>query len=136
MRTTYPMLFIMALGVAGLMFSMSGYSDQIGTDPTAGLGAPAELEQQAKNSSLGDQDDDNQQDGFEGSAGSADDGEIVGFIISGGQAVADIMGMLVMLPWELNDMGFPWWFAWPIGLVTQIVGSIGIIQFATNRRLR
>jgi uncharacterized protein (DUF983 family) len=44
--------------------------------------------------------------------------------------------MVVLLPMTLVDLGFPVWFAVPVGAPATIVASIGVIQFVTGRVLR
>lgn len=137
MNTLYPTIFVVALAIAATMLGMSGYTDAIGieTDPTDGLGAPGELQKQADNSSYGGVNG-TDRPGFEGSAQSQDEGDIVGFIISGARTVAQFVGFVVLLPWELADLGFPWWFAYPIGLASQVMATLTVAQFASNRRVR
>jgi len=131
MRTLYPVMFVLALGTAGLMFQMSGIGAVMGPSPSEGLGAPGELQDQANQSAVGGNASE-----FQGSASTSNDGDLVGLILNGGQAIMSLAGMVVMLPFELRDMGFPAWFAFSIGPITQLVVSIGVIQFTTNRDWR
>jgi hypothetical protein len=134
MNTLYPTLFVIALAVAATMLGMSGYTDAIGvtSDPTDGLGAPDALEEQTNGSAYQPDGD----GGFEGSAEGGDESDIVGFIISGSRTVANFVGFVVLLPLELNDLGFPWWFAYPLGLASQLMATLTVAQFASNRRVR
>lgn len=130
MQTTYPLLFVVSLGVAVLMVTGAGYPAAVGQPGAADdLRSGDELGRQANNSSVGGP-------AFEGAADSADEGDVLAFVINGGKSIARTFGFILLLPLELRRMGFPWWFAAPLGLAAQIVAGIGIVQFASNRRLR
>jgi len=70
----------------------------------------------------------------EGSGLSADvagDNEptLVGVAISGGQFASALVGAVALLPVTLVRLGFPSYFAVPVGGLAQIVAFIGLIQF-------
>jgi hypothetical protein len=130
MRTIYPMMVVLALGIAAVMFGMSGYSDLYEQDPTAGLESGGEVNETANNSAIKD---DSQ---FGGSSVSSGDGDIVGLILAGLERLVSIASLVVLLPAEMRDLGFPWWFSLPVGLLMQTIMGIGIIQFASGRFLR
>lgn len=131
MRTLYPALVVLALGAATVMWGLGGFGALYGADdPAEGLDSGGELEKQANDSAA---DDDNS---FGGSASNSGDGDIVGLIISGLGYVADFFGMVVLLPWELAELGFPWWFAAPVGSISQLLVGLGIVQWATGRPIR
>ena len=54
---------------------------------------------------------------------------LVGVAISGGQFAASLVASVALLPVELMRLGFPFWFAVPIGGVAQVIAFIGLIQF-------
>lgn len=132
MDTKIPVIFVLALAVGASMWIGSGIASEFTqTDPADGLSSPDRLEDEANDSAVSDD------GGFSGSVESSDDeSSIVGLIISGSHAIADIAAFVVLLPLELRNLGFPRWFAYPIGLAVQILGGVGIIQFATNRPFR
>lgn len=131
MRTIYPTLFVVALGVATLMWTMSGAGALYGqTDPISGMQSDDALQQQANNSAASDGGE------FNGSAKGGDSDNIVGLIISGTQAIVSFAGSVALLPAEIERLGFPWWFAFPIGASAQAIVGIGIVQFAANRVYR
>jgi hypothetical protein len=131
MRTIYPTLIVVALGVATLMWGLSGFGAIYGaTDPVSDLESGNELEAQANNSAVSG-------DGsFNGSAQGADSDNIVGLIVSGTQAITGFAGAVALLPWEIQRLGFPYWFAFPMGLSAQAIVGIGVVQFAANRVYR
>lgn len=125
-NTKYPLVFVIALGAGVLMIQMSGFmSVATGPDPTSGLESPGKLNSSAENAS-----------GIEGDASSSNDGDIVGLIISGVSNFGRLLGMYVLLPWELMDLGLPRYAAYPIGVITQILGGIALWQLAGNRVFR
>ena len=54
---------------------------------------------------------------------------VTGVLISGGQFAVQLVGAVALLPLTLMRLGFPSWFAVPIGGVAQIVAFIGLVQF-------
>ena len=54
---------------------------------------------------------------------------VTGVLISGGQFAVQLVGAVALLPLTLMRLGFPAWFAVPIGGVAQIVAFIGLVQF-------
>lgn len=127
MRTTAPALVVMCIGLAGMMLGASGFEDAWGA-PAPKTDAAQEEIQKANNSS-----------GVKGSDGpisgpvSSSDSSIVGLISDGLSGLTNIAGAVIVLPQTLINIGFPGWFAWPIGTFASALAGIGIIQFATNR---
>lgn len=79
-----------------------------------------------------DADVDGGEDGDGGlSADVAGDNEptLVGVAISGGQFAAQLVGAVALLPLTLIGLGFPAYFAVPVGGVAQIIAFIGLVQF-------
>lgn len=128
MRTLYPVLLVIALGIAVTTVNMSGFAAVIQNDPTQGMESGETLEQQVNDSAL------KEDKPFEGPAGQSDDGDIIGIIIQGSRAILDFGGAVVLLPLELRDLGAPWYAAYPAGLGLQAIAAIGLIQFWTGRR--
>lgn len=127
MRTIYPLLVVMALGLAVMVVNLSGFAAVTGVSTDPGLQADSAL-----NDSVGDH---NVSKGFNGSADSSDDSDIVGVILAGGSAIFDILGMVVLLPWELENLGLPRAFAYPVGVAGQLLAVIGGIQLVMGRVL-
>jgi len=124
MRTTYPLIVVLALGVTSMMWGMSGIGDVYDQDVNSGLESDDELQEVANDSAA---------KGSTADAGPNQGGNIVGLIFSGLQRFTSIAGLVVLLPYELHNLGFPWWFALPIGLIAQTIVGIGLIEFSTNR---
>jgi hypothetical protein len=54
---------------------------------------------------------------------------LVGVAISGGRFAAQLVGSVALLPVTLMRLGFPAYFAVPVGGVAQIIAFIGLVQF-------
>jgi hypothetical protein len=128
MRGIVPIVLMLCLGVAAMMVGMSGFEAAVGENPTDGLESDDELQNQSGDGPAGG-------GNFSGAAGSSDDGDIVGVIISAGGALASFANFVVFMPLELKRMGFPWFFALPIGLGSQVVASIAVIEAFAQREL-
>lgn len=128
MRGAWSVLLVISLGAAITMFQMAGLPAILGLGTTGDLQSDEALQNSSDNL------DPNEQ-GLEGAA-SQQEGSIVGLIVGGGRAIFTFVGAVVLLPFEMARLGFPWWFAFPAGLVLQIHASIAGIQFGVNRVLR
>lgn len=71
-----------------------------------------------------------------GSAGGENNEGIVGFIIDGVGKAVGVIKLALVLPTALQDLGFPNWFAGPIGIAIELILVIGVAQFAANRVYR
>jgi len=60
---------------------------------------------------------------------------LVGVSISSGQFVVQLVAAVALLPVTLTRLGFPTWFAVPIGGVAQIIAFVGLAQFVSGREL-
>lgn len=54
---------------------------------------------------------------------------LVGVAISGGGFAAQLVGAVALLPVTFIRLGFPEYFAVPVGGVLQVIAFIGLIQF-------
>lgn len=124
MRTIYPVVVTLAIVVAALMFTMSGAADIFGTGSSPGdSGVVGQAESVANDSAAND--------GVDTSAKSNSD--LIGFIIGGLSTIASVVKLVVALPLTLEQIGFPKWFSYPLGIVMEIILSIGIAQFISGR---
>jgi len=125
MRTIAPLFAVLAIAVAGGMLGASGFADAWGADPPQTTAAQDDL-----NSSASDLAPSNKP--VSGPV-SAADSSVVGLIASGLGGIVDAAGAVALLPVTLTNLGFPAWFAYPLGLLAQLITGIGIVEFATNR---
>lgn len=125
MRTIVPVLLVLAIGTAGAMIGASGFADMWGAPPPQTDAAVEQLEEGS--SQVGPN------SGPVSGPVSTGDSSIVGLIVNGLTSVVDIAGAVILLPLTLMNLGFPAWFAVPIGTLAELLVGIGIIEFATNR---
>lgn len=127
MRTNFVWFLVLAMGIAALMWGLAGVDSALtGPSATDDLESGSELESQAPDEAR-----------VNGSANSNDgESDIVGLILAGGAGLGNFINMAILLPIELQRLGFPQWFAYPIGLGVQVLALVGLIQFVTNRVLR
>jgi hypothetical protein len=129
MRTTFPLAVMLALALTFAMFSGSGFNDIVRGD-NSGVGeASEELDSQANDSAVSEDED------VEGSRAASDEGSLVGVIIGAGQSVMQLFTMVALMPLTLRNLGFPAWFATPVGSLVYVVSGVGILQFITGRVL-
>lgn len=124
MRTLYPVLIVIAIGMASIMWSMSGFGLLFGgDDPVDGLESGQQVNESAEKLS----DDESLEVSDQGRD------SFVGSVISGGEQVIGFVKSAVLLPAELQRIGLPPWMAIPLGLGAQSIAFIGFLQFLTGR---
>lgn len=129
MRTTYPLMVLFAIGLAGAFFAGSGFNGLVQGD-----GGTQQVSDVVNNSADGSVVGDSES--LTGSRETTGDGSIVGLVIGGGRVIGSVIGKIVLLPFTLMQLGFPAWFALPVGAFSELVVSVGLIQFITGRVLR
>ena len=130
MRTLFPIFAVMMLGISGFMVSASGFGAIAdgGGGGTAATVVGERVQSEGQNSSL--------KEGVNGSAIGSTDNSIIGMVFSSVAEIVRYASLAVTLPLLLRDMGFPAWFAFPIGGLVSIVVSVGLLQFVTGREWR
>lgn len=118
-------MVVLALGISGAMLGGAGFADAWGSPAPQTDAAQEEL-----NESGGDLNPENTP--VSGPVGSGDS-EIVGLIASGLSSLTDLAGAVALLPWTLMSLGFPAWFAAPVGSLAYVLVGISLIEWATNR---
>jgi hypothetical protein len=130
MRGTVPVLIVLCIGVAGLMLGGAGFHDAWGAPSPQTGGAQGELNKSASDLQPANRPDN---DSLISGPVSSADSSIVGLIASGLGSIVNAAGSVVFLPVTLVNLGFPTWFAYPLGSIAYIVVGISVIEFATNR---
>lgn len=123
-------MFVLALGFATVVWGLSGAGAIYGvSDPISGMESGDALNETSNDSAVSDG------GSFNGSASAGDAGDtgIVGIIISGIGFIVGFVSMVGLLPLELMNLGFPSYFAIPVGVLAQALVGVGIVEFATNR---
>jgi hypothetical protein len=128
MRTIPIVAFVLALGVAFAIISGSGIGASIFGVKEQDAGTQDALNDSTNETQLEEDDG-----GITGSVLGDNEPTIVGLVLSAGSAVVSVATAVVLLPLVLSNLGFPVYFAAPVGLFAQIVVGIGVFQFVTGR---
>jgi hypothetical protein len=122
MNTTNVIGAVVSLAVMFALVSGSGVGGEIfGQDPsTTGLD---ELSESAE---------ENKDPEFQVTAAIAQ-APFVGAILEFGGMVRTFVTVVGLLPIYLGRLGFPMWFATPIGVLAQLIASVGVFQVVTGR---
>lgn len=123
MNTTYPVAVMLALGIVASMWALSGMG-AVYSQGSPQLEGVDNIQEEANDSAA---------HGIGGSASNADDGDIVGLILSALPNIVNLAGLVTMAPSWLASIGFPYWFARPIGWLFNIIVGVGVTQWAANR---
>lgn len=117
---------VLAFGVSFSLLAGSGVGTAVfGQDP--GSSSAAETLDDISNESSVDPDSD--QGGLASDVAGDNEPTIVGVAISGGRFAAQLVASVTLLPVTLIRLGFPVYFAMPVGGLAQIIAFIGLIQF-------
>lgn len=126
MKTTPVIGVVLSLGVAFALLAGSGIGASV-------FGAnPGDAESVSTLEDIGEDAD----VGGEGEGGGvnadvAGDNEptLVGFALSGGQFIVQMVGAVGLLPITLTRLGLPNYAAVPMGLTAQAIATVGLFQF-------
>lgn len=130
MRTIAAAVFALALGVSFSIVTATGLAGVLGADRAPdGSKVEGQLEQANESAPI-----DNPGE-FTGGISQTGDANLIGLIITGFGLISDIVVGVALLPITLANLGLPLYAAVPIGLFTQAVTGIGLVEFATNREL-
>lgn len=118
----------------GLFFALLAGS---GVGATIFGASPGDAESSRTLDEIGEQASVDSEDGGGIAADVAGDNEptVIGVTISGGEFVAELVGAVALLPLTLIRLGFPNYFAVPVGSAAQGIATIGLYQFVTGREL-
>ena len=125
MRTLAPIMIVLCIGVAATMVGMAGFADAWGSPDVETTAAEEELDQNADSVAP--------QEGSAEGPVSSGESSIVGIIVDGSRSLVGIAAAVALLPATLMNLGFPAWFALPLGSIAYLVAGVGVIEFATNR---
>jgi len=82
-----------------------------------------------------DEDAKNSDGGLSANIGTDNEPTLVGVAIAGGQFLTSLVGAVALLPVTLTRLGFPSYFAIPVGGIAQIIAFIGLVQFIRTGEL-
>jgi hypothetical protein len=126
MRAGWALVLALSIMAGALTVNMAGFGAVTGEPPAAGMDAGEKLEEKANESAVNS--------GLGGDT-RASEGELVGIAIEGIGYVFKIVEVTVLLPFWFQDLGLPWYTAYPAGLFIQVPVGIQLVEFATNREL-
>jgi len=131
MNTKNVLGVVLCFGVMFALLAGSGVGASIFGE------SPSDAQSTRTLEDIGDEASVDTEDGGGISADVAGDNEptIVGVAINGGEFVAQLVGAVALLPLTLIRLGFPNYFAVPVGAFTQGIATIGLFQFVTGREL-
>ena len=126
MRTKSVVGVVLCFGLAfallgGSEIGMLIFGEQPGDEPTA------ETLGDIGNESSVDPDSDN--DGLGADVAGDNEPTLVGLGISAGRFVTQLVAAVALLPTTLARLGFPSYFAYPVGFIAQIIAFVGLAQF-------
>lgn len=124
MRTAFPLAVVLCAAVMGMMFVGSGFNGIVGADRGGDIGS--QFESTAESEGVVDGDG-------EVVGGKAGDDGFFGLTVGGGKILLSILSLGGLFPDTLDVLGFPRWFYTPIGLVVDLLLTIGLIQFVIGR---
>ena len=133
MRTKGAIGVILAFGLAFALMSGSGIGAVVFGENPDDAESSGTLDELIDGADV-DEDEDGG-GGLSGNIGDDNEPTVTGFVISGAQFVAELVRAVALLPLTLMRLGFPSYFAVPVGGIAQIIAFVGLIQFVTGREL-
>jgi hypothetical protein len=122
---TAPVFIVLSIAVAGMMLGASGFSAAWGSAPPSTSAAQEQLNNSSGKVAPAD--------GPVAGPVTSSDSAIIGLISSALGTVVNLAGAVALLPLTLIELGFPAFFAVPLGLIGQLVVGVSLIEFASNR---
>jgi hypothetical protein len=116
---------VLAFGVAFSLLAGSGIGGAIFGATPGDAETSRTLDDIANDSSV----DPDEGDGLAADVGGDNEPTLVGVAISGGAFAVQLVAAVALLPVTLMELGFPAYFAVPVGGVAQIIAFIGLVQF-------
>jgi len=126
MRTKTVLGVVLAFGVSFALLSGSGIGAAVFGESPGDAESSRTLDDISKDASV---DPDSEGSGLSADVGGDNEPTLVGVAISGGRFAASLVAAVGLLPVTLMRLGFPTYFAIPVGGVAQVIAFIGLIQF-------
>jgi len=128
MNTKSVMGVVLAFGVMFSLLAGSGVGAAIFGESPGDAESARTLEDISEDASV-DSGESNADSGLSADVVGDNEPTLVGVAISGGQFATTLVGAVALLPVTLMRLGFPSYFAVPIGGAAQVIAFIGLIQF-------
>jgi len=130
MKTISVVTLVLCFGIAFTMIAGSGVGASVFGESGTDTGNAETLEQIGEEAQP---DADREDSAFSSDVRGDNEPTLVGFAISGGQFIVQLVASVALLPATLMRLGFPNYFAVPVGLAAQTVAAVGLFQFVTGR---
>jgi uncharacterized protein YceK len=127
MRTIYPIVVAIALIVAWTMISLSGFAAVVGQQGDQGVKGGEKLNESADKSPA--------EEGVDSSVLSLDN-PLTALITTAIDGFVQFSSFVLLLPINLQRLGFPGFFALPVGVAAQFIVGIGVFQAISGRTVR
>lgn len=134
MNTKSVLGVVLAFGVAFALLAGSGIGAAVFGETPGDAETARTLEDISDDASV-DADDAEGGSGLSADVVGDNEPTLVGVAISGGQFLTSLVGAVALLPITLMRLGFPSYFAVPVGGVAQVIAFIGLIQFVRTGEL-
>jgi len=125
---------VLCFGLAFALVAGSGLGAAVFGESTGDAETSRTLEDIQSEASV-DEDAKNDEGGLSADIGTDNEPTLVGVAISGGQFLTSLVGAVALLPVTLMRLGFPNYFAVPVGGIAQILAFIGLVQFIRTGEL-
>lgn len=134
MQTKAVFGVVLCFGLAFALVAGSGIGASIFGESPGDAEASRTLEDIQSEASV-DEDATNSEGGLSADIGTDNEPTLVGVAIAGGQFLTSLVGAVALLPVTLMRLGFPNYFAVPVGGIAQVIGFIGLVQFIRTGEL-
>jgi len=132
MQTKGVLGLVLAFGLAFALLSGSGIGAAVFGESPGDAETTRTIEEVSNQSSVDKEDD----GGLGADVTGDNEPTLVGLAISGGKFLAGLVGAVALLPLTLIELGFPAYFALPVGGIAQIIAFIGLVQFTRLGELK
>jgi hypothetical protein len=132
MQTKGVLGLVLAFGLAFALLSGSGIGAAVFGESPGDAQTTRTIEEVSNQSSVDKEDD----GGLGADVTGDNEPTLVGLAISGGKFLAGLVGAVALLPLTLMDLGFPAYFALPVGGIAQIIAFVGLVQFTRLGELK
>ena len=130
MRTKSVVGVVLCFGLAFTLLAGSGIGGAVFGESPGDETTVDTLEDITEDATV---DEDSDRDGLSADVTGDNEPTLVGLSISAGQFAAQLVASVALLPLTLVRLGFPTYFAYPVGGIAQIIAFIGLAQFVIGR---
>ncbi|MCQ4334599.1 hypothetical protein KM295_14160 [Natronomonas sp. F2-12] len=132
MQTKGVLGLVLAFGLAFALLSGSGIGAAVFGESPGDAETTRTIDEVANQSSV----DESDEGGLQSDVTGDNEPTLVGLAISGGKFLVGLVGAVALLPLTLMNLGFPAYFALPVGGIAQIIAFVGLVQFTRIGELK